>query len=601
MSKKRKTQKPLNSILAESEQPLFQAKAGGDISTVIAYPNRYWLAMSNLGFQAVYRLFSEEERFSVQRCYLPEDSDSSIRTFEHDTHLANADLLALSVSFETDYPYVLRILEAAGVDLRSCRELSRENLERTESRQRPFILGGGAALTLNPEPLANFFDAIVIGEGEEIIAEIATCFRAHRDRGSSRTELLDALAQLEGLYIPSRYRVDYTDEHAIRSFRAEETVPTRVQRRVVADLNAYPTTTAIQTPHTEFKSMFMTETGRGCEVGCKFCVAGYMYRPIRKRSREALAETVKLGVESSDSIGFVGASVSSHRNITELATSVAKQGKRAALSSIMSQKVSPELAASLSESEYKTVALAPEAGNEALRFRIGKRVPDQQVVNGVATLAESGIKNFKLYFMIGLPSEERDDVEDIVELVTRVKDAAFAAARRQENFTVAPKIILSVNPFIPKAWTPFQRHPFLGFSEIKKRIAIVKNGVRGIGSVEMKHESARESYFQTVLSRGDRRVGDMLYFLHENGHDWRWLVKNGTREFIDGAPSPDFFVSRHFAEDEILPWEIVDLKIKRSLLDRLYQETFDKDVSDVIRRKSQTPLGASECVANQIP
>jgi len=576
----------LNAELLKSERHLFSVKSGGDIRTVVAYPNRYWLAMSNLGFQTVYRLFSEEQRFSVERAYLPDEAESAIKSFETNSQLANADLLALSVSFETDYPYVLKMLEAAGLNLESCQELNRE-AEKRDLGARPFILGGGAALTLNPEPLANFFDAIVIGEGEEIVAEIAECFRHHRDNRSTLEELLDEMAELEGIYIPSRYKVGYKDDHSIESFSNLGRSPKRVQRRVVQDLDAYPTTTAVQTPNTEFKSMYMTETGRGCEVGCKFCVAGYMYRPVRKRSREMLQETVKIGLESSDSIGFVGASVSSHRHIAELAGSVAKAGKRAALSSIMSQKVSPELAASLSESEYKTVALAPEAGNENLRFRIGKRVPDEQVVSGVATLAEAGIRNFKLYFMVGLPSETEEDVADIVALVSRVRDAAMAAARKQESFTVAPKIILSVNPFIPKAWTPFQRHPFLGFREIKKRIGLVKQGVRSMGGVEMKHESPRESYFQTVLSRGDRRVGDMLYFLHQNGHDWRWLVKKGSEEFIEGAPSPDFFVSRSFSKEEILPWEIVDLKIKRSLLDRLYQETFEDDVAPLIERKEK--------------
>jgi radical SAM superfamily enzyme YgiQ (UPF0313 family) len=582
-----------NLRLAKEERFLVRLPAGGDIRTVVAYPNRYWLAMSNLGFQAVYRLFAEQPRFSVERAYIPEDDDAAIKTFESNSHLSNAEILAVSVSFETDYPYVLRLLKEAGLNLEACQELDAKAAKRPLD-SRPLIIGGGAALTLNPEPLANFFDVIVIGEGEEVVAEIAETYAAARDTGADEQTVLIALSKLEGVYIPSLYSIQYGDDDSIHSFVPDPVAPRRVTRRIVKDISAFPTATVIQTPNTEFKSMYMTETGRGCEVGCKFCVAGYMYRPIRKRSTEALEESVKIGLESGESIGFVGASVSSHRSIAKLAGSVAAQGKRAALSSIMSQKVTPELAASLTESEYKTVALAPEAGNEQLRFCIGKRVRDEQVINAIGTLAGAGIRNFKLYFMVGLPSEEESDVESIISLVERARAAAFAAARTQEEFLIAPKIILSVNPFIPKAWTPFQRHPFLGFSEIKRRIRLVKRGVARLGSVEMKHESPRESYFQTVLSRGDRRVGDMLYFLHEHGHDWRWLVKNGSQRFIPNAPSPDFYVMRAFSRTELLPWEIVDLNIKRTLLDRLYEETFEEDVTPLIAR--EYPQACSQAV-----
>ncbi|MCB0325932.1 MAG: radical SAM protein, partial [Bdellovibrionales bacterium] len=372
---------------------------------------------------------------------------------------------------------------------------------------RPFILGGGAALTLNPEPLANFFDAIVIGEAEEVLQEIADCFLSAREAGLDELSLKRELARFEGVYIPSFYRGEYREEGPLQRVEVLDHAPERVKRRFVKNIDRFPTTTVIQTPNTEFKSMYMTETGRGCEIGCKFCVAGYMYRPIRKRSEATLRASLQAGLESGDSIGFVGAAVSSHPKIADLAATVAAQGKRAALSSIMSQKVTPELASSLTESEYKTVALAPEAGDERLRFRIGKRVCDSQIVDGVRTLSASGIRNFKLYFMVGLPSESRVDVEAIVRLTEQARDAALAAAKQRPNFSVAPRLILSVNPFIPKAGTPFQRHPFLDFKELKARLQLVKDGIRTLSNVDMKHESPRESYFQTVLSRGDRRVG----------------------------------------------------------------------------------------------
>ena len=223
----------------------------------------------------------------------------------------------------------------------------------------------------------------------------------------------------------------------------------------------------------------------------------------------------------------------------------------------MSQRVTRELAGSLSESEYKTVALAPEAGSEGLRFRVGKRVCDEQIVEAVKTLAREGIRNFKLYFIVGLPSETPDDVEAIATLVSRARSAAASGAREQEDFSVAPNLWLSVNPFIPKAWTPFQRHPFLGQKELKVRLEVIRRGIAKLPNVEMKFESPRESYFQAVMSRGDRRVGDLLVEMLVRGENWKWLVNNGNEELIQGVPPPAFYVNRLIGEEELLPWEIV--------------------------------------------
>ncbi len=581
-----KRERDYNRELLQKEKHLLAFKGGGDVRLVLAYPNRYWLAMSNLGFQTVYRCFREEPRYQVERAYIPERGNE-IRTFEGNAVLSDAEILAISVSFETDYPYVLQLIEAAG------------GLDEAQSEHRPLIIGGGAAITLNPEPLANFFDALVIGEAEEAIPEINQIYLSSREQGESREALLKRLAGVEGVYVPSLYKIEYAEDESIARIAATEGAPDAVVRRYVKDIDAYPSYTVIQTPETEFKAMFMTETGRGCEVGCKFCVAGYMYRPIRKRSAKSVRDSLQVGMESSESVGFVGAAVSSHSHIAELASEVADSGKRAALSSIMTQKVTPKLAGSLSESEYKTVALAPEAGSEALRFRIGKRVLDEQILEGIETLAASGIRNFKLYFMVGLPSEEESDVEAIVDLVRRARERALAAARTLPEFKVAPKIILSVNPFIPKAWTPFQRHGFMGFSLLKKRLKRVRLAVGRMANVEMKYESPRESYFQGVLSRGDRRVGEILLHMHQNDLDWRWLVKNGERRILEHAPSPEFYVRRLIGREELLPWEILDMQIKRKLLERQYERTFTEDVAPLLERARKNR--AKEKINQKLP
>lgn len=585
-----------NIELRKEERLLEELPASqGDVKVALAYPNRYWVAMSNLGFQTIYKLFANHPRIAIERAFYPEQSGADVRSFETNRKFQSFDLLAMSVSFETDYLFALEMLKEAGLDIRRAASGGMSWEEREESyRTRPFLLAGGAAVTLNAEPLANFFDAIVIGEGEEIIEQILEVYIPCRDRGASLRETLELLSRVEGIYIPAFYCPRYLEGDQLEGYnRLHDVAPEKVVRRYLKDIDVTPTYTVIQTSETEFKKMFMTETGRGCEVGCRFCVSGYMYRPTRKRSKETIDRSLQVGLEKSESVGFVGASVSSHQHISELAHEVAERGKRASLSSIMSQKVTPELAASLSESEYKTVALAPEAGSEGLRFRLGKRVTNQQVFSAVRVLAENGIRNFKLYCMVGLPSESREDVEEIARLAEGAREAALEGARKQSEFKVAPNIYLSVNPFIPKAWTPFQRHPFAEFSEVKKRIEMVQRGIRKVPNVEMKFESPRESYFQALVSRGDRRVGELMVEMVERGEDWRWLVRNGAKRILDHVPEADYYVHRLIGEEEFLPWELVDMHIKRSLLEREYRRTFEEDVSPLIERvKKKLEIGA---------
>jgi len=576
------------SELIKREKFLLPINHGGDIKVGLAYPNRYWVAMSNLGFQTIYKLLSDAPRFAVERAFIPENEGERVTTFEKNRYLSELNILAISCSFETDYPYVIDLIKDAGVDVKL---LAKNSISEQGLRYRPFIFGGGAGLTLNPEPLANFFDAIAIGEGEEIITEFSSTYVKWKEESSELDDLLRALTKIEGIYVPKFYKPKYYFDVTVpggilEGYEVtEKDIPSRPLRRIVKDLDKTPTFTVIQTPETEFKSMFMTETSRGCEVGCKFCVAGYMYRPVRKRSEETLNATLKIGIENSESIGFVGAAVSSHPKIAEMVSRVAEAGKRASLSSIMSQRVTDKLSSSLSESEYKTVALAPEAGSENLRFRIGKRVLNKQIANGVETLAKNGIKNFKFYFIVGLPSETESDVRAIPELILQMREASLRGMREQEGNKVMPRLVLSVNPFIPKAWTPFQRHEFLGSSLIKKRLEIVRSATKKIPNVEFKAEAPKESYFQTLMSRGDRRVGAMLLRMKELGHDWQWLTKD--HHDLESVPQPSYYVERRLSAEEFLPWEVVDLKIKRSLLEREYIRTFEDDVTGLIQRANE--------------
>lgn len=541
----------------------------GELRMHLAYPNHYWVAMSNLGFQAVYRILGQHESVTAERAFLPEESSKNggsekpWRTFESERLLSDCDLLGFSLSFETDYPHLLRMLGNA-------RLLYANAEQRTKAAEAsefglPILIAGGTSITLNPEPVADFVDVCVLGEAEELLQEIIDCVLECKRESVCRDETLLRLAQLEGVYVPKFYTPNFSPAGDLESYTPCSEVPARPERRFVKDLSAYPAYSSILTPETEFRSMFLTETGRGCEMGCRFCVAGYIYRPIRKRSEESIAKTVELGLQESDAVGFVGASVSSHRSIAKLAEHVAQKGARASLSSLMAQKVNRELAGSISESEYKTVALAPEAGTERLRRAAGKRVSNEQVIQAARELAEAGIRGFKLYFIVGLPTETAKDIDAIVDLVGQVRDEVIEVSRGEGR---TAWVSLSVNPFIPKASTPFQWEPMLERSALERIIKRLREKTKKIPNVELKYESPRESYFQALLSRGDRRVSRLLYLMEDKGKDWKWLIKYSSETLVDGVPPIDYFVTRRYDFGETLPWEVVDSKVGRDLLQR---------------------------------
>ncbi len=540
----------------------------GDIRFHLTYPNNYWVAMSNLGFQAVYDILARDQRVIVERGFLPENSDekeqqaTKWRSFESDRLLGDCDILGFSLSFETDYSHLIRILNNQGLLFNSWQE--REAAAQGKFSM-PIIIAGGTAVTLNPEPVADLIDAIIVGEAEELLPEMIEVFHEAKTKGWSREQLLLGLAQIEGIYVPRFYEPHYNQDGTMLRFDARDDVPPRPRRRFVKDLSKFKTHSRILTSETEFKSMFLTETGRGCEMGCRFCVAGYIYRPIRKRSEEVLQETVQIGLENSDAIGFVGAAVSSHKSIAKLAQKVAESGARASLSSIMSQKVSKALAASISESEYKTVALAPEAGSTRLRRAAGKRVDNEQVINAARELAESGIRGFKLYFIVGLPTETDEDVDAIAALAITIRDTVFEISKPSGKLAW---VSLSINPFIPKASTPFQWESMLDPKVLDKKIERIRKLVIKVPNLELRFEPPKESYFQGLLSRGDRRVVRLLLEVERRGENWKWLMKKTSAPVLEGVPAVDFYVSRKIGFNELLPWEVVDSLIPRDLLER---------------------------------
>lgn len=512
---------------------------GADLSVCLAYANTYPVGMANLGFQAVYGILARAG-VQVERAFLPDERPyDRVRSLESGRPLSSFDVIAFSISFETDYVHLLDVLAAAGLPLRRERRGGRD----------PLIVVGGPATFLNPEPIAEFVDVFLIGEGEEMVPEWLAALRAAR--GGGRDEMLAASATIEGAYLPGTWR-GFAD--------ADGSPAPRVRRRYLARLDDAPTRSQILAPDAVFGDMFLVEASRGCEWGCRFCAAGFMYRPVRHRSARALRDDV-LGtaLEHRKTVGLVGAEMASQPGIAALCREVAERGGRASPSSLKADLIGPELAAALGGNATRSVTVAPEAGSERMRRVINKNLTESEILRAAELLAAGGVSALKLYSMIGLPTETDDDVLAIADLATKIRDRLARGVGR---------ITLSINPFVPKPWTPLQWEPMLDLKTLRERAQLLRRAVQRIPGATVDVESPREAYWQTLLSRGDRRIAPLLLRVHENGGAFWPVVQEAVRAGgLDGCPSPDEFVHRRYAPEETLPWDFIDHHVdKRYLL-----------------------------------
>jgi radical SAM superfamily enzyme YgiQ (UPF0313 family) len=547
--------------LLSQEQGAVVREWGARFPIALIYPQIYPVAMGNLGFQAIYHLLNAQPGLVCERAFLPTPDEldehrrtrTPILTLESRRPLTDFAAVAFSISFEADYPYVLQLLARAGIPLKSADRGSGD----------PLVLAGGVATFLNPEPLSPFVDAFFLGEGEagavpffEFLAAGATT--------ADRADLLQDLARtVPGAYVPAGYIPRYHPDGTLADFEAVPGFPARVTAPHLPELAPYPTHSHLLAPQSEWGEMFLVETGRGCSRGCRFCAAGFVYRPPRERDLSELWSQAAPGVMAQRKIGLVGAAVSDHPAIKDLCRKILAAGGNIGISSLRADSADAELFSLLAQGGVRSVALAPEAGSDRLRRVLNKGLTRDDLAKAAVDLSKAGIPQLRLYFMVGLPTETADDVADIPRLVKFLEHAVIKASRGKKHLGL---ITLSLSSFVPKPFTPFQWVPFLEVAELKKRLKLVSREFHGVKAVRVHTDLPKWAYVQALLARGDRRVGDILLAAHARG----W-----TQAFRESPINPDFFTLRERRADELFSWDFIDHGLKKEYLWEEYQRALE--------------------------
>lgn len=543
---------------------------GGRLSVALCYPNSYRIGMSNLGYQVVYQILNRREEVVAERVFLPEGPEMSliveegrgILSLESLSPLHSFDLVAFSLSFENDYPNILKILDLAGIP---------SGADERDERY-PLIMAGGITIFLNPEPLAPFFDMFLVGEAEPILDHFVDLFAGlRRSVGGKREMLLRLSEEIPSVYVPSFYRVEYRQDGTIR-----ERIPLEGSARETirvahdASLHAAPSMSLIRTPETEFSGRILVELGRGCSRSCRFCAAGYVYRPPRSRPLPEILSSLEGSLSDEKRFGLLAPSICDIPGIHEITGHILAGGGSFSLSSLRADALSGEMIEQLRQSGQQTIAIAPEAGSERLRRVINKHLSEEQIIQAVRLIARAGNFSIRLYFLIGLPTETGEDVAGVLDLVKHIKHWLVKESRTRGNIG---QLRLSINCLIPKSFTPFQWLPMEDLKTLKEKQKWLKKMLGREGGIKVSFDVARWAYVQALLSLGDRRAGSILRLAHEHRGDW-------AKAFRFSEINPDFFVYRPKDLNEILPWDFLDHGIRKEHLIREYRLALRGEESD---------------------
>jgi radical SAM superfamily enzyme YgiQ (UPF0313 family) len=498
---------------------------GGRVPFALVYPNAYYLGMSNLGIHALYKLLNSHDKVVAERAFWEEDRDNQSPpvSLESQRPLADFAVIAFSISYELDYFNIARILKASGIPPYAA----------DRDQRHPLLIAGGPCVMANPMPISPFFDCLCIGEAEPIVPLVLPVIA--KGIGGKRGDLLKALSLLPGVYVPQHYSGK------------------PVARQWARNLDDFPVASAILTPDTELGDLYLIEVERGCNRGCRFCLTSQAFHPMRYRSVDNLLAQAEEGLKYRRRLGLVGAAVSDHPQIEELMPKLSQMGAELSISSLRVAPLSGVVLRELAKGGARTVTLAPEAGSQRLRHVIKKGISEDDILKAIEIVTEQGIKQVKLYFMIGLPSETDEDIERIINLSLECK-------RILDSRRPGGRLTLNIAPFVPKAGTPFQWLPMTRPPALNQRLSRLKSGLMPKG-IRVKAESPAWSQVQGVLARGDARLAGVLADIEETSlSGWRRVVKKYRVDV-------DFYAHQRWDIKQKLPWDVIDSRTKAGQLE----------------------------------
>ena len=567
-----RVQKPARYTGGEYNE-ILKDKSKVDLRVAFCFPDTYEIGMSNLGLQILYGVMNSDPGIWCERCFAPwGDMEGELRranmplyALESGDPIGEFDAIAFSLGYEMAYTSVLNMLDLAGLKVKSA---DRPGLT-------PLVFAGGTSC-INPEPMADFVDLFVLGEGEELDMEVLKLLRRAKSENWDKRRFLRAAADIEGVYVPSLYEPEYSEDGTLRGVKRLDGAPERVTKRIIEDLDSafFPTKAIV--PSTEIvHDRVVLELFRGCVRGCRFCQAGFAYRPVRRHSTGFLLEKAKAALESSgyEEITLSSLSTSDFKGLPELTDGLLEwcEPRKISLSlpSLRADNFSMALMERVQKVRKSGLTFAPEAGSQRLRDVINKNVTEEALLNSCRIAFEGGWNTLKLYFMLGLPTETDEDVVAIARLAEKV---LHTWREHASNKARGVKITVSTSMFVPKPHTPFEWEAQVGVEEYLRRVRLLKDSINSRSIVYNWHEP-HVSLIEAALSRGDRRMGGVIEEVWRNGgrlDSWtdyfdfdRWMAAFDTCSL-----SADFYANRVRGDDELFPWDVISVGVTKNYLAR---------------------------------